>query len=510
MSSLPVYREVWVVSDLHLGGYTGRWDETKKDWVASAETGPLGPKDRSFRIFRDAPALAKTIGDAAGVAGPVALVLNGDIVDFLADAQALGFDPEGALGKLEQIVADPEQRAVWTALQDYLKVPDHDLVLVLGNHDVELGLADVQSYLVDFLSEQDPARRSRIVHCYDGKGFRCVVGGNIVQCVHGNSADPWNDVDYATLAKVSEARRLHSRVPAFKVNPGSTLVVEHMNAVKRQYQWVDLLKPEREGAAAAVQVLDAGRSPPLLALARSVNSFAVAKSMFIGGDAPGVVEQTALRTADDVIPAADAEKWLADAQELDTKGVAPLDLAGDDGMLEAVFAARRAIGLRLGKSLRELLLEGIPNSTAWSLTDEDEVFSGQDRENDPNVDFLIAGHTHLERCLKRKRGRGFYYNSGTWILLMSIPVSALTTDSSFAPVLAALMDGSLEALEKPVPLGTGEARPLVRSLRTVVRVWEEAPGASAALFHVEADAKKGFAVNEVSGTRRALSARGVR
>ena len=506
MPALPSYREIFVVSDLHLGGYTGRWDPTTQDWVPSPEA-LQREQDRSFRIFRDAPALAATISQVADTAGPVALVLNGDIVDFLADANAKGFDAEGALTKLQHIVQDPQQAQVWTALVRFLEHAEHDLVLVLGNHDVELGLADVQEWLVSFLSAGDEQRRRRIVHCYDGQGFRCNVGGTIVQCVHGNGADPWNDVDYANLAKISEARRLHAQAPAFDVNPGSTLVVEHMNAVKRRYQWVDLLKPEREGAAAIVQELDKAHKAPVLKLLRSVNSLGVAASMFIGAEAGESSEPDSVRRADDVVPAAETEQYLLEAQAWDAEGVSPLSLAGDDGMLEAVYAGRRQVEHWLGKSLRELLLEGIPSSSAWSLSDEDEVFRGQDRLSDANVDFLIAGHTHLERCIKRKRGRGYYYNSGTWIKLMRIPVAALTIDSSFAPVRLALEDGSLEALERPLQLGIGKGVVLLRSIRTVVKVSAEASGASAALFHVEGDEQGGFALQEVPQTRQALCAK---
>src|SRR6478609_10573818 len=122
MSSLPTYRQVFVVSDLHLGGFTGRRDAATKDWVPiPAKPGPLGKDERSFRIFRDGPALSYTIAEVAKATGPVALVLNGDIVDFLADAKATAFDPEGALAKLQTVIADPEQHSVWLALIDYLK-----------------------------------------------------------------------------------------------------------------------------------------------------------------------------------------------------------------------------------------------------------------------------------------------------------------------------------------------------------------------------------------------------
>jgi len=509
--ALPRYRQVFVVSDLHLGGYTGRRDDTKDDWVpVPSKSGPLEPGERSFRIFRDAPALRYTILQAAKVEGPVALVLNGDIVDFLADANAALFDPEGALAKLQAIVNDPEQHVVWTALVAYLNTEAHDLVLVLGNHDIELGMSDVQEWLANFLTDGELTRRRRLVHCYDGEGFRCIVGGNLVQCVHGNAADPWNVVDYAQLAKVAEARRLHTNVPELKANTGTRLVVEHMNAVKRKYQWVDLLKPEREGAAAVVQAKDKARKAPIRQLASSITRHGMLKQLFIGepGAAPIGPPET-LRSHDDVVSSDQIEQWLSDAQQRDADGMSALELAEDDGMLESVFVVGRSIEGWLGKSLRELLLEGISSSKAWDLGEADDVFKGQDKLCHPDVDFLVAGHTHLERCLRRDRGRGVYYNSGTWIKLVRIPLAALRSDRAFALVDKALSEGSMEALER-VEMEDGKVARLLQSIRTVVRIWADHAGASAALFHVNGDEKAGFELEEVAETRRSLDSRGLK
>ena len=47
-------------------------------------------------------------------------------------------------------------------------------------------------------------------------------------------------------------------------------------------------------------------------------------------------------------------------------------------------------------------------------------FPGQIESIAPEVDFVVAGHTHLARSLPRKKGEGFYFNSGTWIRLIRL------------------------------------------------------------------------------------------
>ena len=93
MQHRPLFDELSIVSDLHLGGADG------------------------FQIF-DRGALAAAFIDSL-TAKPskrrVGLVINGDLVDFLAEPNATWFDPEGATGKLERIVADPAFSPVFEA-----------------------------------------------------------------------------------------------------------------------------------------------------------------------------------------------------------------------------------------------------------------------------------------------------------------------------------------------------------------------------------------------------------
>src|SRR5207244_1193532 len=160
---------------------------------------------------------------------------NGDIVDFLAAPDAKGFDREFALQKLTRAVQDPQQRMVWDALTEFVAAGNRDLVLVLGNHDLELAMPACQDYLLQLLAGHDGERRKRVITCYrpqpapgrafKGPEFSCRVGGTTVCCVHGNEVDAWNQVDYGKLDDVAAALRQGVTPVRFSVNAGSDMVV---------------------------------------------------------------------------------------------------------------------------------------------------------------------------------------------------------------------------------------------------------------------------------------------
>lgn len=94
-SQVPQFDRLYVVSDLHLGGIPGH------------------------QIFNQGSRLAAFIRHIASSSKRVTgLVLNGDIVDFLADQNPQYLDPKGAVDKLETIYDDPAFREVWVALSN--------------------------------------------------------------------------------------------------------------------------------------------------------------------------------------------------------------------------------------------------------------------------------------------------------------------------------------------------------------------------------------------------------
>ena len=65
-----VVDDAYVISDLHLGGVY----PTTND-----------PEDRGFRICTHVPELTRFIDALTAKPGPLELVINGDLIDFLAE-----------------------------------------------------------------------------------------------------------------------------------------------------------------------------------------------------------------------------------------------------------------------------------------------------------------------------------------------------------------------------------------------------------------------------------------
>jgi hypothetical protein len=212
-----------VVSDLHLGGRKG------------------------FQIFGSTDELAWLIDRVATLPQPGrhGLLINGDFVDFLAQEPSVPFDPDDAAAKLDRVRECFQP--VFAALQRLLKTPHRLLIINLGNHDLELALPWVRAHLSQKLTEGDEAAQARLLWVTDGTGVRCRVGKARVVCVHGNEVDSWNVADYERLRRIGRDRQFGLPVEAWTPNAGTQMVIEVMNQIKRDYPFVDLLKPETEG-----------------------------------------------------------------------------------------------------------------------------------------------------------------------------------------------------------------------------------------------------------------------
>lgn len=499
---LPRYGAVHVVSDLHLGGF---------------EEG-----GRSYRIFREAKALAWLIreGLPEPAQGRRCLVLNGDIVDFLAHQQPTYFDWQHAVDKLNDALNDKEQQIVWQALQDYVCNDAGDLVLVLGNHDLELALPGPQQVLLHFLTRGQPALRGRIILALDGAGFSCrVVGAQDsprVLCLHGNEADPWNAIDYGRLSlirralargsQVRNAQALNQWVP----NPGTQLVIEYLNQQKRRFQWIDLLKPEEEAVGMITAALCDLPSVRTFAetLSRKQLNQQQLRDGFLAGSPSGADRSLSSLPPSQRVPGRnDTAAAVRSAIEALGDGRRPEDLIGseDDALLMGTLElVGRTIQLKAWpRSLREVLARTLANDQSFRIDHVDDTFTELDDLVGNEATFLVAGHTHLHRALGRQRFPGtYYYNSGTWISLLSIPPALLAPDV-FPELELRLRDGRLSELDKPFSTRSGDVS-LLRTTRTVVSISADTDGVvRGRLQTVEASSPSTAVSRRVRGSRAA-------
>ncbi|WP_240975160.1 metallophosphoesterase family protein [Paraburkholderia aromaticivorans] len=436
--------QLYVISDLHLGGTPG------------------------FQIFGSAGELAWLINDLAtrDPEREIALVINGDFIDFLAEPNATYFDPEGAVAKLERIaLQDPMFRPVFDAFPVFLQQNRRPLIVNLGNHDLELALPWVRERLTQILTKDAPSSsgaHARLHFVFDGSGVQCDVGGQSVLCVHGNEVDRWNPADFEKIRQIGRDKQLRRPVEPWVPNAGSRMVIDVMNPIKRKYPFVDLLKPEAEGvvptlAACAPEAMRDFNSAIRLANVGRARAWA---GIYKPGGMLGAEELAAGDPVQPVpvsggllnpveLPASrqecDGRAMLAVADALVRHGVDPLAFVANeqDKRLDMVSALIKwSRDAPTSEVLREAL-EKLDKDRSFDIAERDETSTLLDKEIGPDIDIIVAGHTHLARALRRRNGNGRYFNSGTWARLIRIDPETRSDPQKFAEVFDVLKGGDI-------------------------------------------------------------------
>jgi UDP-2,3-diacylglucosamine pyrophosphatase LpxH len=470
MSAVPEFDELYVISDLHLGGVKG------------------------FQIFGSANELVAFIDwvrDRPAVR--VALVINGDTVDFLAEPGSRYFDPHGANDKLDRIVRDDSFKLVFDALKQFVSRVNRHLIFTLGNHDIELALPHVRAHLLDLISGGDDASKGRITLALDGTGYACSVAGSSVLCVHGNEVDTWNVTDYERLRRSGRDYVQGRPMEDWTPNAGTKLVIDVMNIVKRDYPFVDLLKPEVEAVVPVLLAMDPKQIQKLARLmavgtrlgwdsVRRMTGFLSA-----GEEAePGSVAIDR-KAEDEAVSTAPLDRLLAntfsrgagrssvgpesrdlmkDIEDRFERQIDPLELVtpGQQGEKLGGFGASWDWITRKPTYvvLREAL-EKLKKDLSFDIRNPDSPYRRIDELMGSGFDYVITGHTHQERSLARSRGRGAYFNSGTWVALMHFTDKQLSSDSEFKGVYETLKNARTIADLERLP-GLVERKPAVVSI----------------------------------------------
>ena len=472
MEHVPIYDELHIVSDLHLGGVEG------------------------FQIFDQGETFARLVDSLRGIlrakrkispSSKVCLLINGDLVDFLAEPGAVAFDPAGAVGKLKRILGDEAFAPVARALREFVATPNRRLVITLGNHDLELALPWVREHLLEDLSQGNDAARGRITLAFDGVGFRCRVGKANILCVHGNEVDPWNVTDFETLRRQGrDSFRGLGGSPDWVPNAGTQLVVKVMNDVKREFPFVDLLKPEAEAVLPTLIALKPklmAKIPSLFpaALRRDAARIRMATGLLGSGRSPSGEPPAEFAEPDDSPPQFLAETFAfseSDERQIDVEHLLnlteerllrneqPIDLLSRGKWEDFLGNWNAAWNLVTRKGTAEALREALSTlkkDRSFQLDGPDPTCDRLDRLVGTEIHFLVAGHTHLERALRRFISKSFYYNTGTWVRLMGFSEAHLGSEETFREVFNALKAGTMAALDQ-VP-GLVLRKPAVVSIR---------------------------------------------
>lgn len=413
-------RSVYIISDLHIGG----------------EGGPDG--QRGFRMNTRAEELARFVDAVTDAPGAADLVINGDIVDFLAERSdepgsatdtprwiPFDYDQASVVRKLERIRG--RNAAFFESLRRLQGAANKRLLLVLGNHDLELSLPGAREWLAEVLGGEPRCFFDNEALIY-GRCHRALIE-------HGNRYDAFNSVDHDGLRRV---RSLMSRdaekiaqVSRFSPPPGSRLVCEVMNPQKENYSFVDLLKPEIETVLPLLLALEPSTRSTIKPLGKIA-----ADSIGRGaeGDTPRILSNVSGMPLVDRIATAlgfNADKLAGRV------GLAML-LAGDG---DSQLADRLPI-------LRDAL----------RLVTADQSFAESPETWAPAVDavsalwsrgfeYVVFGHTHLAKDVAHPTGTFRYLNTGTWADLIQLPWAgrkAGPSDGELTSFVDALRGGNID------------------------------------------------------------------
>ena len=379
---------VFVISDLHLGGREGFQMCTRAG------------RERLGEFIRYLATQKRDNRD-------VQLVINGDSVEFLSQPDEAGrysgfvADQAQAVKKLEAILSSTAE--VWLALRA-LTAAGCGLVILSGNHDIELSLPAVRQRF------QQELGRGRVELVYDNQAL--AMGELLIE--HGNRYDAWNVVPHATLRRIRSCLSRREAPPDYPVQPGSRLVVDVMNPIKARYPWVDLLKPEGAGLLKLLNALGAIGARDVL---HGLHDAVAMARRWMQFDLDG------LPTDDEYVRAVAGR--ISEPDDPDEELVSAKRTADPDAEDLAELGRQRVDSdLHPSELLDAFRRRAKKDGTTFNVDREADTYRRPaNRLAETGYRVVVFGHTHLPKVVQLDGG-AVYLNTGTWADLMRVPESA--------------------------------------------------------------------------------------
>jgi UDP-2,3-diacylglucosamine pyrophosphatase LpxH len=351
---------------------------------------------------------ATTAGGPLGRADTVELVINGDGFDFLAISP---YTPVGtsdiaiAMEKLNKIVA--AHTPFFETLRRFIDTPGRRVTFITGNHDIELRFAKVQAgiYTAIGVASDDP----RVFFC--PTRFYCPLADVYIE--HGNNYDFWNQ---SMLGLWDDSGQPLDMNPSLITLPVGSRYFQHaaypislnyayfdhfepsMNS-PRQMALLCLLAPEMvvETAKHTLELL----SPPRKALVNLV---------------PGE-KQIPVKLFEQAMM--DFAAFHQDMREQKEGWVEPSGQDSDkvqaDVMMEYLML-RQALVLPTIEAVA-----AICTPATYEMGESVAMGMHAVLQNEPQLRYAIAGHTHMVRIDLVNNGMQSYLNTGTWTTRLALP-----------------------------------------------------------------------------------------
>jgi UDP-2,3-diacylglucosamine pyrophosphatase LpxH len=339
----------------------------------------------------------------------VHLVLNGDIVDFPAEAPSAPFIANNAeaYNTFNRIVM--RTREVWESLRTCVRA-GAKLTLLLGNTDLELSLPSPRRALLELVGP------GRVEFVYDDQALS--LGSVLIE--HGNRYDDWNYISHNELRRVRSAlSRRESLPPASVIAEGlSVLHVRRLSRqLKLQYPFIDLIRPHTAEVLPLLALLEPEHV--LMQLQATVRSVQDSRMERLSSQVLSAAPEPIGRLADVGIDEK-TEEALGLATEL-VRWESPHEIHHHQSFVDAWRGAdanyRKNLLGRLWLALQFLAKNryciDVRHETATYL--EPACYAEK-----RGFEVVVFGHTHL---LKRVLlpGGGLYLNTGTWTDQLRLP-----------------------------------------------------------------------------------------
>lgn len=439
--------QVFVTSDWHLGGSLDN---------ACGDDLKLGSS-----IFRAVSQLTSFLDNiqsrAASFDGETHLVLNGDIVDFLAPNPDTGYAPiawqnnaaiiRNELDDIASRFVGDDGRGPFAALRD-LAQSGVQIIVLLGNHDVELCLPGVRSRFVELIGGSANVR-----FIFDGEAY--TRGKLIVE--HGNQYDRFNAVDFDRLrrerSQLSRGAGIEDgeRGKTFFQPPiGSSIVVDEVNPRLADAPFLNLLKPEF-GVAIPLMLALYPETRKFYELAIAAGKIWLRKKGNTQAKQPGLLFGAPAASHTDLNSFL-REELAGDAELFLGPPIRPGQLSGAASNSESLMTrlARQATlamdltcpwglytQLRKGNETERLNCVRVAFKrvcdTADFATDveKDEYrVPAQTMIEQGGFEAVVFGHTHFPKEVELNDGK--YLNAGTWADVLRLPVAIGSDDESEA------------------------------------------------------------------------------
>ncbi|MHC4627600.1 MAG: metallophosphoesterase family protein, partial [Planctomycetota bacterium] len=289
-------------------------------------------------------------------------------------------------------------------------------------------------------------------------------------------------------------------------NAGTHLVIDVMNKIKKKYPFVDLLKPEIETVFNILLALDPATKkelPKVLDLGAKAETEGALRVIRVLGESTGEVTPASSASPDwnpegqfgeflGAVPSSSDlldEAWELSESEFPTAEELPDELLGAWQAVRIKFKYwLNRISRNRVEALRRALLDWIDRDKAWDLNGPDRVCDELEKL-EPDVDVVVAGHTHLRRQMEiprrapdgpAKATNYLYLNTGTWARLMRLDRDLLKSPDKFAGFCEILKKRSMAELDK-------DDRLVQENTVGVVRLNKAGTGVEAGLYEKKDD-----------------------